>query len=243
MSAAAVSKGYPLGVKRLVVAAASLALFAVAILPASASDTPGTQASSLRHSRPFTSNVSRLDRGTRKLIVGSSWRPGCPVPISKLRLVDLTYWGFNGNGHYGRLIVHRRWAGDVVTVFQKLYEDRFPIRRMRLVDYYGADDSRSMAADNTSAFNCRWRAGSPGVWSQHAYGRAIDIDPVENPMFVPPNGVYPLAGRPFLNRHRHRRGMIHTHDDTVKAFAAIGWKWGGTWKGTKDWQHFSANGR
>jgi poly-gamma-glutamate synthesis protein (capsule biosynthesis protein) len=191
---------------------------------------------------PFSATVSPLDRATRQLMVGRSWRPGCPVPLRDLRLIRLSFFGFDGRAHRGELVVHRWYADGVVRVFRRPYEERFPIRRMRLVDHYGADDDRSMAADNTSAFNCRWRAGSATEWSQHAYGRAIDIDPVENP-FVTPSHVSPPAGVAFLDRTQQLPGMIHIHDTVWWAFRAIGWTWGGTWQGTIDYQHFSANGR
>jgi len=190
----------------------------------------------------FEATVSTLDRATRELMIGRSWHAGCPVPLRDLRLIDLTYVGFDGRAHRGRLVVHRWYADGLVRVFRRLYEERFPIRRMRLVDRYGADDDRSMGADNTSAFNCRLRAGSTTEWSQHAYGRAIDVDPVENP-FVTATHVSPPAGVAFLDRSQRLPGMIHVHDAVWWAFHAIGWDWGGTWTGTIDYQHFSANGR
>jgi poly-gamma-glutamate synthesis protein (capsule biosynthesis protein) len=190
----------------------------------------------------FSATVSPLDRETRQLMMGSSWRPGCPVPLRDLRLIRLTFFGFDGRAHRGELVVHRWYAEGLVRVFRRLYEERFPIRRMRLVDHYGADDLRSMKADNTSAFNCRWRAGSPGVWSQHAYGRAVDVDPVENP-YVTTDHVSPPAGVAYLDRTRRLPGMIHLHDAVWWAFHAIGWEWGGSWRTVRDYQHFSANGR
>jgi D-alanyl-D-alanine carboxypeptidase len=191
----------------------------------------------------FSASVSPLDAATRRLMIGSSWRPGCPVPLRDLRLIRMTYWGFDGRWHAGEMVVHRWYARPVVRVFRRLYEVRYPIRRMRLVDRYGADDRRSMAADNTSGFNCRWRAGICCRWSQHAYGRAIDVNPVENP-FLWSGGVSPPEGRAYLDRSRHRPGMIHLRDPVWWAFHAIGWGWGGTWTGTdRDYQHFSANGR
>ena len=114
---------------------------------------------------------------------------------------------------------------------------------MRLIDAYGGDDRRSMRADNTSAFNCRDVAGRPGVWSQHAYGRAIDINPVENPYVSPDGSVSPRKGRRFADRSRDGRGMIHRGDTAVRAFRRQGWEWGGAWSGAKDYQHFSSNGR
>jgi poly-gamma-glutamate synthesis protein (capsule biosynthesis protein) len=189
----------------------------------------------------YSATISVLDRETRELMIGSSWRPGCPVPLRDLRLVELTYYGFDGRAHRGQLVVHRWYARGFVRVFRRLYEERYPIRRMRLVDHYGADDTRSMIADITSAFNCRWRAGSPGVWSQHAYGRAIDVNPVENP-YVTPTHVSPPAGAAYADRSQDLPGMIHVRDPVWWAFRAIGWAWGGTWTTVKDYQHLSANG-
>lgn len=189
----------------------------------------------------FTATISRLDRDTRELMRGRSWRPGCPVGFSDLRLVRLTYVGFDHDPHMGELVVHRRWANEIVRVFGRLFDVGFPIRRMRLVDHYGGSDQRSMAADNTSAFNCRWRAGVCCRWSQHAYGRAIDINPVQNP-FVWSGGVSPPAGERYLDRSDHRKGMIHRRDSVWWASRAVGWEWGGDWD-MPDYQHFSANGR
>ena len=112
---------------------------------------------------------------------------------------------------------------------------------MVLVDRYGADDDRSMAADNTSAFNCR-RVEQSTSWSQHAYGRAIDINPRENP-YVLGGRVLPPAGRAFTDRSRRRKGMIPAGGVVVRAFASVGWAWGGSWTSPLDYQHFSANGR
>jgi hypothetical protein len=98
-----------------------------------------------------------------------------------------------------------------------------------------------MRADNTSAFNCRPVAGT-NSWSQHAYGRAIDINPVENPYVASDGSVSPRKGEPFADRSRHARGMIHGGGATVGAFSDVGWGWGGNWSSPKDYQHFSASG-
>jgi hypothetical protein len=124
---------------------------------------------------------------------------------------------------------------------RELFGLRFPIRRMRLVDAYGADDHRSMAADNTSAFNCRFVAGT-GRWSEHAYGHAIDVNPVENPYVTDGGHVSPPAGAPYADRSRRAAGLIHRRGPVVAAFAKNGWKWGGNWSWPKDYQHFSASG-
>ena len=200
----------------------------------------GSPAAAAGEGPRFEGSVSRLDRETRRRMIGSSWRPGCPVPLRDLRLIRLTYRGFDGEAHRGRLVVHRRWADETVEVFRRLYGQGFPIRRLRLVDRYSGDDRASMRHDNTSPFNCRYVAGTT-TWSQHAYGRAIDINPVENP-FVEGPYVSPRRGRGFLDRSDVRPGMIVKRGVVWRAFRRIGWEWGGSWGSAKDYQHFSANG-
>lgn len=190
----------------------------------------------------FRARLGPIDAETRALMRGVSWRPGCPVGFGDLRLLRVRHWGFDGRPHYGRLVVNRRQARGMLVVMASLYRQRFPIRRMHLVDAYGADDRRSMAADNTSAFNCRYVAGRPGVWSEHAYGKAIDINPVENPYVTGSGYVSPPAGAPFAVRSPHRKGMIRRGGAVVAAFAEIGWEWGGNWAWPKDYQHFSESG-
>jgi len=170
----------------------------------------------------------------------TSWHPGCPVARSDLRLVTVTHWGFDHSMHTGHLVVAKRAAPAIVGALRGLFAAHFPIRRMQLVERYGADDRRSMAADNTSAFNCRRVEGSTS-WSAHAYGLAIDINPLENP-YIREGHVLPAAGRAFLDRTRRRPGMIHPGDAVVRAFAAVGWPWGGRWHEPRDYQHFSATG-
>jgi hypothetical protein len=170
-----------------------------------------------------------------------SYRSGCPVPPAQLRTVRLTYWGFDGRAHTGSLVVNRRVTADVVAVFRRLYEARFPIRRMRPVSVYRGSDDASMAADNTSGFNCRFVEGTRR-WSMHANGLAIDVNPVENP-YVSAARVSPPAGRRFLDRGAVRPGMAIARGVLVQAFESRGWKWGGRWSGTPDYQHFSTNGR
>ncbi len=190
----------------------------------------------------FRGKVERIDDLTRARMSGVSWRPGCPVGFAELRLLRVRHWGFDRRVHRGRLVVNRDAARGMLGVMRSLYRQRFPIRRMRLVDAYGADDRRSMAADNTSAFNCRTVAGQPGVWSEHAFGRAIDVNPIENPYVTDSGYVSPPASAPYARRGDHRMGMVHRHGAVVAAFARIGWEWGGNWAWPKDYQHFSATG-
>ncbi|MGH2725387.1 MAG: M15 family metallopeptidase, partial [Actinomycetota bacterium] len=121
----------------------------------------------------------------------ASWRAGCPVALEDLRLLRLTYVGFDEKIHAGELVVHEDQARAVLEVFRELFDARFLIERMELVDVYGGDDDRSMAANNTSAFNCRQSTGSPGTWSQHAYGLAVDLNPRQNPYVTPDGHIDP----------------------------------------------------
>jgi D-alanyl-D-alanine carboxypeptidase-like protein len=171
-----------------------------------------------------------------------SWRPGCPVGLARLRLLRVDYWGFDRRVHTGMLVVHRDHARRILMVMEKLFTLRYKIQRLRLVDDYRADDDRSMAANNTSGFNCRFVSGTRR-WSEHAYGRAIDLNPLRNPYVTRGGRVSPPAGRPYANRARRATGMIYAGDAVVRAFAAAGWRWGGYWSGSKDYQHFSATGR
>ena len=171
-----------------------------------------------------------------------SWRPGCPVGPKRLRLLIVNHRGFDGEVKTGRLVVARNKAGPVVRVMRRMFRAEYPIKRMQLVDEYGGSDRRSMNANNTSAFNCRTATGSSS-WSEHAYGRAIDVNPVQNPYVSPSGRVLPKRGRPFVDRSRRHPAMIRPGDRVVRAFASIGWSWGGAWTSLKDYQHFSQTGR
>ena len=189
----------------------------------------------------FRATTSPLTPALRARMSGVSWHLGCPVPLRNLRLLTLSYRGFDGRSHTGRLIVNRSVAARTVAVFRRLYRADFPIRRMQLVDVYGGSDFRSIEADNSSAFNCRGVPGA-GSWSEHAYGRAIDVNPLENPE-VRQGVVSPPGGRKYTNRSKQAKGMIHSGDAAVRAFESVGWHWGGYWHSLKDYQHFSWNGQ
>ncbi|MBB2922921.1 M15 family metallopeptidase [Cellulomonas cellasea] len=169
-----------------------------------------------------------------------SWRPGCPVPLEDLRHLTLTHHDFDGGVVTGELVVHADVADGVVEVFRTLFDAGYPIRSMRLVDDFGGSDDASMAADNTSAFNCRAITRGTG-WSEHAYGRALDLNPRENP-YVRGTLVLPPEGRPYADRP-DLPGVVHAGDVVVTAFAAAGWRWGGDWTSPIDYQHFSVTGR
>jgi hypothetical protein len=191
---------------------------------------------------PFHAHVQPIPSAMRAQMTGVSWHTGCPVALDDLRLITLTYYGFDGRAHTGRLVANRAAAAVLVAVFRRLYAARFPIRRMEPVDRYGGDDFRSIEADNTSSFNCRAATGS-SHWSNHAYGLAIDVDPIENPYTSGGRSSH-RASAPYLDRSRHRAGMAYDGGVLVEAFRAQGWGWGGSWSGSvRDYQHFSYNGR
>ena len=170
----------------------------------------------------------------------TSWRPGCPVPLSDLSYLRVTYRGFDGAVHLGEMVVATSVAAQITGVFRLLFRQRYPIRSMRLVDDFGGSDDASMTADNTSAFNCRPSTGG-STFSQHSYGAAVDVNPVENP-YVGGGQVLPPAGSAYARRP-DVAGVIHDGDAVVAAFGSVGWTWGGDWSGPRDYQHFSANGR
>ena len=186
---------------------------------------------------PFTAAVSPV----RWADLRYSYRAGCPVPPAQLRTIRLSYWGFDGRPREGALVVNASVTRDVTLVFRRLYDARFPIRRLVPVAAYRGSDDASMAADNTSAFNCR-RVGGSSSWSMHAYGEAIDLNPVENP-YVVGGRVSPPAGRRYVDRTRYRAGMAVEGGVAVRAFDAVGWKWGGRWTSSRDYQHFSTTGK
>lgn len=163
-----------------------------------------------------------------------TWRPSCPVHRRDLRVATVRYWGFDASPHDGTLVVHRDVVDDVRVAFRKIYRERFPIQRMLNIDHYGGNDRASMRANNTSGFNCRKVAGSSS-WSNHAYGRAIDVNTVQNP-YVWSGGVSPKKGRAYLDRGNVRKGMITPRSVVVRAFRAEGWQWGGRWN-SPDYQH------
>jgi len=187
---------------------------------------------------PFSHSVTRLTAAD----LPHSWHPGCPVGPSRLRRLRLAYWGFDRRTHTGALIVDVRAVAPLTRVFGLLYAARFPLRRLRPIDAYGGSDERSLEADNTSAFNCRYAvAPGPKRWSVHAFGLAVDVDPVENP-YLEGGRVHPRAGRAYLDRSRYRPGMAVRNGLLVRAFASVGWQWGGRWSDSPDYQHFSATG-
>lgn len=170
--------------------------------------------------------------------LGATWRPECPVGPADLRRVELDYTGFDGRTHRGALVVNRAVVDDVIAIFDQLRKLNYPIARMQTVDHYPeAQDELSMQDNNTSAFNCRPLPGS-AAWSLHAYGRAIDINPLINPYIDADGDLEPATAARYLDRTRDDPGLLRADSPAVAAFTARGWRWGGSWRNPIDYQHF-----
>jgi hypothetical protein len=170
--------------------------------------------------------------------LGATWRAGCPVGAEQLRRVEVNHLGFDGRLHRGELIVQETVVPEVITIFEQLLQLGYPIEKMRNVnEYRNAEDELSMEDNNTSAFNCRGMPGSGG-WSWHAYGRAVDINPLLNPYIDGTGHIEPNNAEVYLDRHRIDPGLLHDGDAAVRAFTDRGWTWGGNWKSPIDYQHF-----
>jgi hypothetical protein len=192
----------------------------------------------------FHASVSTISPNIKqRMLQGNSWRKGCPVPLKDLRYLRLTYRDFNGRDAKGEMIVHKEVASEVTRIFEELYEAGYPIRKMRLVSDYKGSDWQSIEADNTSAFNCRKATGSKH-WSKHSYGKAIDLNSIENPYISRSGHISHKASQQYRKRvHRKHtaadKAVLLKNDKAVHIFKKYGWKWGGDWAGVKDYQHFS----
>jgi hypothetical protein len=192
----------------------------------------------------YESSVRPLSPGLKATLTGTYWKPGCPVPLSQLRVLTVRHWGFDGRARTGQLIVNRDVAEPLRKVFRRLYEVKFPIRYLQL-DIYRRGPALPAGGDVSGSFECRKAVPSPcgtgsGNWSNHAYGHAIDLNPRENP-YVGCGMVRDATRARYINRTRLYEGMVTPA--VVRAFASIGWGWGGSWTGdTKDYMHFSTTG-
>jgi hypothetical protein len=185
----------------------------------------------------FKSTIHSIPKNIAASMRQYTWHPGCPVPIEQLAYIKLNYWGFDQQSHTGSLIVNKVLAKEVVAIFKSLYEHHFPIQRMELMDTFKGDDNASMAANNTSAFNCREVTQRPGEYSQHSYGRAIDINPLLNP-YVKSNEILPASAAIYATRDKPLPGKIIKGDHVYQEFKKYGWDWAGDWLDVQDYQHF-----
>lgn len=175
-----------------------------------------------------------------KRILGTSYPANCGIPLEDLRYVKVKHYDFNGNVKDGELIVNASVAGELIDILVELYEHKYPIAKMVLIDEYGADDEKSMEDNNTSCFNYR-NIDSSERLSLHSYGLAIDINPLYNPYVRTGFGernVLPANASIYVDRNSSLQGMIIKDDICYNAFISRGWKWGGEWSAYKDYQHF-----
>jgi len=193
----------------------------------------------------FSAMVQPIDPIMKqRMIKGKSWHRGCPVPLSDLRYIRLTHKDFYRSDRTGELIVHKSIAGEVAEIFRELYEADYPIRQMQLVSDFHGSDWQSIEADNTSAFNCRNVSTGTHKWSRHAYGLAIDLNPIENPFVNKHGHIAHRASYRFKKRFHHNRSfadraVLLKKDKAVRIFEKHGWQWGGEFAPYKDYQHFT----
>jgi hypothetical protein len=195
-------------------------------------------------SATFVGSVRWIDDALRHELIGRNWHPGCPVPIRDLRLVTVSYWTFGGRVERGPLIINETVADDVLSVFHRLFDGGFPIRKIALAAKWRPPRPSDWLStkDVSASFSCRPVTGQTSGFSQHAYGWAIDINPTQNPYVTGAGEVLRKACLPYVDRTQHLQGMIHPNDVVVQAFTDIGWGWGGDWHSLKDYMHFSLTG-
>lgn len=192
----------------------------------------------------YSSSISSISPEIKqRMIKGNSWREGCPVALKDLRYLRVKHIGFSGEEMMGEIIVHREVSAEVTEIFEALYDVGYPIKKMKLVSDYKGSDWQSIESDNTSAFNCRSATGSK-KWSKHSYGKAIDINPIENPYISRKGYISHKASATYRKRLHQKssyadKAVLLKNDKAVKIFKKYGWKWGGDWSGIKDYQHFS----
>jgi len=183
-----------------------------------------------------TFEILQIDDQLKEIMQGKSYHDNETVSFEDLRLVTVLYYGYDENDHEGEIVVHKDIAEKVLNVFKILYDKKFPIESIKLVDYFEGDDDLSMKANNSSGFNFRVIPGTDRI-SNHGYGLAIDINPLVNP-YVTKKGVFPFEGEAYVDRNQEVKGMIKENDVCYNAFISEGFTWGGAWQNSKDYQHF-----
>lgn len=186
----------------------------------------------------FTS--SPIDSVVFARMKGKSYKDNCTIPLSELRYLRVLYYDFDGNVCQGEIVCNKLISNDLLEIFEALFNACYPIECMVLIDDYDADDERSMTANNTSCFNFRTVAGTNKL-SAHSRGMAIDINPLYNPYVKQVRGktvVSPLAASAYADRSKAFPHKIDRNDLCYKLFVAHGFRWGGAWRSSKDYQHF-----
>ena len=198
---------------------------------------------------PFVAFAEELDTGFTSSPIdsvvfarmkGKSYKDNCTIPLSELRYLRVLHYDFDGNVCQGELVCNKLISNDLLEIFETLFNACYPIECMVLIDDFDADDERSMTANNTSCFNFRTVAGTNKL-SAHSRGMAIDINPLYNPYVKQVRGktvVSPSAAQPYIDRSKAFPHKIDRQDLCYKLFVAHGFRWGGAWRSSKDYQHF-----
>ena len=190
----------------------------------------------------FANTINEIDESYAKTMQGLSYKEECPISLSDLRIVNIKYLGFDDDIHFGDLIVHKDVAVEVFKIFEELFEIKYPIEKILPIEKYKADDFESIEDNNTSAFNCR-KAEASNNYSKHSFGKAIDINPIQNPYIYKDGTSSHKKSKEFINRilkndTAQNKAMLLANSKVVLIFKKYGWKWGGDWKNIKDYQHF-----
>jgi len=195
----------------------------------------------------FARRITPIPAAIEVEMIGTIWERGCPVALEDLRLLRFNYLGLDGEVHRGPMVVNASVAEDVLGVFEQLFDAGFPFKHVALARRWRPNAPTDTTRSVTSSFNCRPALNPDGTptssWSEHAYGLAVDVNPLQNPYVGPDGSVRRPAAEAYVDRSQELPGMIHPDDLVVLAFAAIGWEWGGNWSGKKDYMHFSLRGR
>jgi hypothetical protein len=185
--------------------------------------------------RMFT--IDNISDSTLNRMIGKSYPEDCEIDIDDLRYLIIPHYDGNGYIKIGELVCNKDVADEFIYLFKELFKNKYPIERMVLVDEYDGDDKKSMAANNTSAFNYRVISDTDKL-SRHAYGMAIDINPLYNP-YVKGDYISPKSSERFVNRDKSFKYMLEHGDLVYKILHdKFGFTWGGDWEKCKDYQHY-----
>jgi hypothetical protein len=179
--------------------------------------------------------IAPLSAAAKAAMTGKAWNPGCPVPLNDLVAVSVRYYGFDSTAHDGVIVIEKRFGDDVSSIFRELYAIKFPIRNISTYENY--EVGKYAYSDATVGFYCRKAQDAPGEWSGHAYGAAIDINPLENPFLDAKDGWWP-EGTAAMSPRDEGKGKASPSTEAFRIFTRHGWAWGGFYVGEPDYMHF-----
>jgi hypothetical protein len=189
----------------------------------------------LSSNKPVFKIADLSDDDKKRLIDVGAYNSKCPVPLSDLKILTVSFKDFAGVNQVGTVIVHNKVADVVLEIFKVLFEVKFPLASVSPIYNFSGSDEQSMLANNTTAFHCRPVTYSTTVMSKHSYGTAIDFNPVQNP-YLRRGVVLPDAGKDYLNRKQLRIGMVESIVGLMDRFGFV--VWAGSWDSPTDYMHF-----